>query len=430
MRLRTRTTLAALATITVAVAAVGGRPGHSTTTATAASADAHIAHWDAVATQAALPGNTPAEQLPIFAYLGIAVYDSVVAIEGGSQPFLVAGNAPQGASAEAAVAGAARAILLHYLPGQATVINEGYATALAMIPDGPAEDIGVAFGESVAEQVIAARTGDGFKSPHSYTPPVTPRPGEWVPSGPTPIGAYSGQMDPFAVRSLERSVPAGPPALHSERWARDYNEVKTIGAVNSSVRTPAQALAARFWGENPVAQAHAGYRRFVSERALALGDAARFMAMVSVTQADAFNACFETKYRYTFWRPATAIRNGDTDGNPETIGDPAWTQLLPGIPNHPEYTSAHSCITTAAAEVISRFLHTEHIRFTIPSLTGLGDRYYETAGDLVTEVGEARIWGGIHFRSAVEDGSDIGRKTANEVLAKHFKPAKGGAPRK
>lgn len=416
----------AIAAVAITAGAVAGIPtGGSPETARAASADAHIAHWDAVAMKAALsPGNTPAEQLPVFAYLSIAVYDSVVAIEGGYQPFLIGGNAPAGASPEAATAGAARTILLHYLPAQAATIEEGYTTALALIPDGPSEDTGVAFGKSVADQVIAARANDGFKAQSSYTPPAAPLPGEWVPSGATPIGAYSGQMKPFAVRSNSQFRPGGPPSLDTQKWERDYNEVKLIGAANSWVRTPAQTLAARFWGENPVAQAHGGYRHFIAQHGLDLVDSARFMAMMGVTQADAFNACFDAKYAYTFWRPTTAIRNGDSDGNPGTVGDPAWTQLLGGIPNHPEYTSAHSCITTAAAEVLSRFLKTERIGYTIPSLTGLGDRYYATAGDLVTEVGEARIWGGIHFRSAVDDGSDIGRKVAHQVLAKYFKPAK------
>jgi len=144
------------------------------------------------------------------------------------------------------------------------------------------------------------------------------------------------------------------------------------------------------------------------------------MAMVSVTYADGLIACLEAKYHYAFWRPITAIRAGHTDGNDATIGDPSWSTLLAGTPNHPEYPSAHSCITPAAGLVIARFLRTPEIDFTIPSLTGLGDRHYARGSDLEYEVGNARIWGGIHFRSAVEDGIDISRKTAHHVLAHHF----------
>ena len=144
------------------------------------------------------------------------------------------------------------------------------------------------------------------------------------------------------------------------------------------------------------------------------------MAMMSVTYADALMACFDAKYHYAFWRPITAIRAGDTDGNPATVGDPTWTPVLPATPNHPEYPSAHSCITPAGGMVIARFLGTDQIDFTVPSLTGLGDRHFATVADLQAEVSNARIWGGIHFRSAVEAGIGIGKHTARYVLRNNF----------
>jgi hypothetical protein len=149
-------------------------------------------------------------------------------------------------------------------------------------------------------------------------------------------------------------------------------------------------------------------------------DAARFMAMISVIYADSLIACFDAKYHYAFWRPVTAVRAGDTDGNDATDGDPIWSPALPATPNHPEYPSAHSCVTPAGGRVIARFLADEQIDYTVPSLTGLGDRFFARAGDLEDEVGNARVWGGIHFRSAVEDGAKIGKKTADQVLAHHF----------
>ena len=179
-------------------------------------------------------------------------------------------------------------------------------------------------------------------------------------------------------------------------------------------------MAARFWAEPPVQQARQSFRFFVLERRLDIVDAARFMAMVSVVYADSFIACFDAKYHYAFWRPVTAIRAGDTDGNKRTTGDPAWTPLLPATPNHPDYPSAHSCITPAGGRVIARFLRTQHIDFTIPSLTGLGDRHYATVAALQDEVGNARIWGGIHYRTAVDDGIAIGRRVTHQVLAHHF----------
>ena len=231
-------------------------------------------------------------------------------------------------------------------------------------------------------------------------------------------------MRPFSLESADQFRPDGPPALDSKRWARDYNEVKEIGSSTSTTRTAEQTLAARFWAEPPVQQARGSFRKFVLDHQLDIVEAARFMAMISVTYADALIACFDAKYHYAFWRPITAIRAGDTDGNDATVGDPAWSPLLPATPNHPEYPSAHSCITPAGGRVDREFLGTKQIDFTVPSLTGLGDRHYATSEDLEYEVGNARIWGGIHYRSAVEDGIAIAKKTVHQVLAHHFQKSK------
>lgn len=385
--------------------------------------DTYIASWDATGVRAfSAAGLTPAEGHVIFAYVAIAVYDSVMAIEGGYEPFAVDLDSPAGASAEAAVAAAAHRVLVHYLPVQApTILDPAYATSLATIPDGVAKTSGVAVGEEVADLLIAQRADDGFRAATPpYTPPDPPIPGVWIPTGPVPIGPYLGLMRPFALDSADQFRPLGPPALSSKRWTDDYNEVKQIGSSTSTTRTAEQTVAARFWGEAPVQQARGSFRKFVLDRDLDLVEAARFMGMISVTYADALIACFDAKYHYLFWRPITAIRAGETDGNEDTVGDPTWSTLLPGTPNHPEYPSAHSCITPAGGQVIARFLQTQHIDFTVPSLTGLGDRYYATPKDLEYDVKNARIWGGIHFRSAVEDGAEIGQKTAHHVLAHYF----------
>ena len=358
----------------------------------------------------------------IFAYVAIAVYDSVMAIEGGHEPFAIDVDAPEGASAEAAVAAAAHRVLRHYLPAQAGILDPAYIASLATIPNSQAKTDGIALGEEVAALLIAQRAGDGFRAPVTYTPPSPPIPGVWIPTAPTPpIGPYLGLMRTFAIDSADRFRPGGPPALSSQKWARDYNEVKEIGSSTSTTRTAEQTLAARFWAEPPVQQARGSFRKLVLDHELDVADAARFMAMVSVTYADALIACFDAKYHYKFWRPITAIRAGDTDGNDATVGDPSWSTLLAATPNHPEYPSAHSCVTPAGGLVVARFLGTPRIEFTVPSLTGLGDRHFSRARDLEYEVSNARVWGGIHYRSAVEDGAEIGKKTANQVLAHHFK---------
>ena len=407
-------------------AAVGLSAAAATSSAQRQSAgppDTYVADWDAIGSQAFTAARlSPAEGHVIFAYVAIAVYDSVMAVEGGYRPFAIEVEAPQGASAEAALATAAHRVLVHYLPDQAvTILDPAYAASLATIPDGQAKMDGVATGEQVAGLLIAQRADDGFRAPVIYTPPDPPIPGVWIPTAPTPpIGTYLGLMRPFSLASADQFRPNGPPALSSRRWAREYNEVKEIGSSTSTTRTAEQTLAARFWAEPPVQQARGSLRKLVLDHQLDVVDAARFMAMTSVVYADALIACFDAKYHYAFWRPITAIRAGDTDGNDATGGDPDWSPLLPATPNHPEYPSAHSCVTPAGGRVIARFLGTGQIDFTVPSLTGLGDRHFDRVRDLEYDVGNARIWGGIHYRSAVEDGIEIGRKTAHQVLAHHF----------
>ena len=200
-------------------------------------------------------------------------------------------------------------------------------------------------------------------------------------------------MRPFALESADQFRPEGLPSLGSRRWAREYNEVK---------------------------QAHLALRGVITQHELDVVQAARMVAMVSVAYADGAIACFDAKYAYEFWRPITAIHAGDTDGNDATTVDPTWTPLLPATPNHPEYPSAHSCITPAGGEALAEFLGTRHIDLTVPSLTGLGSRHFATVRDLTREVGEARIWGGIHFRTAVEDGIRVARQVAHEVLHDNF----------
>jgi hypothetical protein len=412
--------VAVAATAITSVAPSGASAGHHTPPG---PPDTSVAHWDAVGIQAfSAAGLTPPDGHTIFGYVAIAVYDAVMAIEGGYEPFAVTLDAPAGASAEAAVAAAAHGVLAHYLPAQrATILDPALTAFLAGIQDGSAE--GVAVGAEAAAELIALRADDGFRSPASYTPPNPPVAGAWIPTAPTPpIGAYMPNMQPFSLKSNDQFRPDGPPPLDSKRWGDDYNEVAAIGAAGSSVRSADQTVAARFWAEPPVQQARGSFRKFVLDHQLDVVDAARFMAMMSVTVADSIIVCFAAKYDHAFWRPVTAIRAGDTDPRVDTIGDPAWTPLI-GTPNHPEYPSAHSCITPPQGQVIARFLGTNRIDFTVPSLSGNGDRSFERPSDLAYEVANARIWGGIHYRDSVEDGTKIGHLVANWVLAHHFHSA-------
>ena len=303
----------ALAVFAAALLALGGASATNATQQPAGPPDTYVAAWDATGSQAfTAAGLTAAEGHVIFAYVAIAVYDSVIAIEGGYEPFAVDVVGRVDASPQAAVAAAAHRVLAHYLPAQApTIIDPAYATSLATIPDGQTKTNGIAVGESVAQLLIAKRSEDGFRAPVTYTPPNPPIPGVWIPTATTPpIGPYLGLMQPFSLDSADQFRPGGPPALSSKKWAREYNEVKEIGSSTSATRTPEQTLAARFWAEPPVQQARGALRKLVLDRQLDVSDAARFMAMVSVTYADALIACFDAKYHYAFWRPITAIRAG------------------------------------------------------------------------------------------------------------------------
>jgi hypothetical protein len=385
--------------------------------------DTYVAQWDEIGSQAlTASGLSPVEGHLILGYAGIAVYDAVMAIRHRFEPFAIRTGAPRGASPEAAVAAAAHRVYEHYFSEQeATLIDPAYDASLSTIPDGDAKTDGIAVGLRVANALIALRADDGFRKDAGYSPPTPPLAGDWVPSAATPPGGtYAPGMLPLALESADQFRPDGPPGLTSRAWARDYNEVKSIGSATSTTRKDWQTTAARFWGELPVQQSHLALRGVITQRKLNVVQAARMMAMTGVAYADGTIACFDAKYAYEFWRPFTAIRAGDTDGNAATVADPTWAHLLPGTPNHPDYPSAHSCITPAGAMALAKFLGTRRIDLTMPSLTGLGTRHFDTAGELAWEVGEARIWGGIHFRTAVEDGKRIARQTAAEVLDGRF----------
>ena len=385
--------------------------------------DTYVSAWDAVGERAfTAAALSPAEGHVLFGYAGIAVYDAVMAVRHEYEPFAIRSSAPRGASPEAAVVAAAHRIYEHYLPTQeATILDPAYDASLATIPGGQAKRDGVAAGLRVANAFVALRADDGFRKDVGYTPPDPDLPGNWVPTAATPpLGTYLGGMQPFGLESADQFRPDGPPPLGSRRWAREYNEVKAIGSRTSTTRKPWQTTAALFWAELPVQQAHLALRGVINQRKLDVVEAARMMAMVSVAYADGIIACFDAKYAYEFWRPITAIRNGDKDGNDATVVDRDWMHLLGGTPNHPDYPSAHSCITPAGGEALAEFLGTRRIDLTIQSLTGLRDRHFDTVRELTREVGEARIWGGIHFRSAVEDGIRMARQTAAEVLDDNF----------
>jgi hypothetical protein len=357
-------------------------------------------------------------------YVQAAVYNALVAIEGGYQPYKSTLAPKPNASVEAAVATSAHDVLVHYFPAQQSALDADYAGFMASIGDGTAKTEGIQVGTAAAAELIELRQNDGLYPPNfSFTMP-TPAPGIWqLPTGANPLSPWLGQMQPFMLDSADQFRPGPPPALSSDEWARDYNETKLYGRSDSPVRTPEQTAIARFWRVPPAVQYNLAYQQIATLKDLSALQTARLMVMGNMVAADAEIACFEAKYLYLFWRPSFAIPLGDTDGNPDTIGDPTWTPLLT-TPAHPDYPSSHNCATVSVAEVFAEFLGTQHFNVDIPStVAGVEPRHFRDANDLTQEIINARVWAGLHFRVADVAGASLGRKVAHWTLKRYFLPA-------
>jgi hypothetical protein len=299
---------------------------------------------------------------------------------------------------------------------------------MVAIPDGQAKLDGQAVGKASAKSLLDLRTGDGRGVAWPYSYPSNPVPGVWIltPGATAPATPWLGQMTPFTFDDPSQYLPdEPPPALSSREWADDYNLTKTLGAVNSTVRTPEQTEIGLFWTDHTSAQYGAMLRLLAAQENLSLLESSRLMAMSYATMADSLIGCFNAKYSFSFWRPVTAIRNGDIDGNPDTIPDATWTPL--GVtPAHPEYPAAHGCITGGLAAVLQAYFRTPHINLTVSSaVAGAGPaRHFTNVQDLVKEVEWARIYAGFHYHHSVVQGVVLGRKVANHVAVNYFRQAK------
>jgi hypothetical protein len=389
----------------------------------AAASDA-VTFWNETAIIAsAVHAGRPAAASPVdLTYVHAAIYDVVVALRGGYQPFAVTlTNFPAGASLDAAIAAAAHRVLLSLFPSDHIYLDGQYATALAMVADGQAKTDGITVGEQVASQLMASRAGDGWSAPVVYVPGSGP--GVWQPTAPAPpIAPWLAVMRPFTYDRASQFRAEPPPALSSAQWAEDYQEVQRDGRLTSVTRTPAETETARFYGEHAGIQYARIFRAFAEERGLSLEDEARLFAQLYVTSADAIIACFDSKYYFSFWRPITAIRAGDTDGNAATVGDPSWTPLLP-TPNHPEYPSAHGCFTASIAQALADFFGTKQVPITLTSTVTNTARSFDSTDDLIHEIIDARVWAGIHYRTSVVHGTVIGKQVAHWVSKRYFLPA-------
>jgi hypothetical protein len=395
---------------------------------TAAIAHANVVtDWDVKAMDV-IQGNAPAPPLEIGPVGGVriatimhlAMFGAVNTIEPHYQPYRSQTHPKVNASQEAAATSAAATVLIKMLPDKATQISQERDAYLARIPDGDAKDRGVKLGEEMALKAIESRLNDGYGALNAFRP-VT-QPGMYTQTMLT-YGWDISTTGPFALSSPSQFRPPPPIALTSEEWAKDYNEMKEYGEKDSPKRTQRQTEDAKFWltvspGSNqPLA------RQIVIKKNMSIVDSARFMALATMAQMDAAIAVFDAKYHYTFWRPITAIRNGDIDGNPATDRVATW-QPIALTPMHPEYPCAHCIIIGGMAGAIAAMLGTDEIpesELVSPTAPGVTHRYTNLHA-FNNEVSEARIWAGFHWRFSTEVGKDTGWKIGAYTVQTCMKP--------
>ena len=387
-----------------------------------------ITDWNNITTDTVL-GALPAERGSLsidFPMVNIAMFDAVNAIDRRYTTYIARPTTdPQGASQGAAAIAAAYTVLRANIPSRRAQLDASYASSLTALPAGEARDQGIAVGTEVGTAVLAWRANDGRLSPVApYIPgseagayQLTP------PAFAAPINRYLPGVRPFALLRASQFRAYGPPALGSERFARDFNETKRLGALNSTERTAAQTETARFYTENPTTYLARNLSNFVAARNLAPTDQARALAQLWVSVGDASIACFDSKYTYNFWRPITAIQTSLDDGNPDTATDVGWTPLA-ATPPHPEYPAAHGCATGAVAETIQRIFGSRtHVVFTSTVAGTVPHEYFQT-DSMVEEVINARVYGGMHYRTSGVHGARLGRQTAAWVAEHYFRRVK------
>jgi hypothetical protein len=403
-----------------------------------------IGQWNATAqTETVLLRPTAHGQSRGIAMVEGAVYDAVNAIDRGYQPYLLdpdAVGAQPWDSQDAAAATAAYRVLLAITPdARHPGLDAAYASTLASIPDGLIKQGGIAAGKAAAEAMLGFRGNDGFLAP--FTPVIGTEPGDWRPIGwpSAPVydpDAWVGNEKPFLIESPAQFRSHGPNSLTSGLYAKEFNEVKEIGALNSTTRTDDQTKAAVFWQFAPIALWNTLGRELADRYNLNTADQARFYAMFNLAAADGAISCWNDKYYWSFWRPRAAIREGDTDGNPKTIGDPNWESLFSpatvttpplGTPPFPDHPSGHGCVSGATLSAMADFFGKDKVEITVVggrSLNGvlIPPRHFDRFSDALDEIIEARIWGGIHFRTADETGAAIGKDVAHYLRKHYFKP--------
>jgi PAP2 superfamily len=388
-----------------------------------------ITEWDEKGTAFVMPltaswGGAQMTQRAM-TMVDIAMFDAVNAIEPKYQPYISQGPAPAGASKEAAAAAAAATVLLSLVPADsktAADIRAQLAAYLEAIPPGEAKSAGIKIGEAAANSIVKKCEADGSNAPDAYRPKT--RPGVYVPTALT-VGSVWPQMKPFALNEPSQFRPAPPVALDSDEFAKSYNELREYGGKASATRSPEQTETASFWLMVGPRAYHPLFRQICTSKALSVVDCARTMALGAMALTDAYIAVYDAKYQYDFWRPITAIRNGDTTGNPNTPRDATW-QPIADTPLHPEYPCAHCILSGAVARVIELQLGggaVPELSQTSPTMPNVTHRW-TTLAAFTEEVANARIWAGFHYRFSTVVGTEMGRKIGQYVVETALLPAR------
>jgi hypothetical protein len=385
-----------------------------------------ISEWNQIAASTVV-GVAPIVHPQALLYMGFvqaAVYDAVVGVDGRYEPYRFDQRAPHPSSPQAAAVAAAHELLVTYFSYAQATLDADYATSLAQIPDGKAKTNGIAFGIRAADNLIALRAHDGRDAPIFFTQP--PAPGVWRPTPPgflSMLDPWLGFVTPLLVKSPLQFAPPPPPALSSSQYTDDFNEVKDYGSSTSTVRTPDETATALFFSGNPIIQFNAMLRDQATLRNLDVVDAARMFAGADMSAADAIITVWRAKYDYGYWRPITAINLADTDGNPATMADPTWTPLLT-TPAYPEYPSGYNSFAASETGSLEAQFHTQDLNLSLIS-TAVPNvvRHYDTGSALRTDVVNARVWLGIHFRFADEASRNLGVELSHWVVEHYFQTA-------
>jgi hypothetical protein len=404
-------------------------------TSVAVQADV-VTDWNNAALSAIRSNRTPPPAASrSLAILHASIYDAVNGISRTHQPYLVQSTVPPSASKEAAASAAAHKVLSTLFPANAAAFDVLHESMLAEIPNGPREKKGLAWGASVATQILLQRANDG--SDATMAAPIGSGPGYWVPTGPAFASFLMPQwgfVTPFCMTSSAQFRPAGPPALDSEKYAQDFTEVKMLGGAVGSSRTEDQSQIARFWADGGGTETPPGHWNHIAQDVSAaqgntLDQNARLFALLNMAMADAGICAWDAKYVFSNWRPVTAIRNAESDGNDATESDAAWTSFI-GTPPFPDYVSGHSTFSGAAATVLGIFYGSDDISFSTGSdfLPGV-IRSFESFSSAANEAAMSRVYGGIHFRFASDDGLS-GGLAIGEWTISHFLQSKGNRSRK